>query len=85
MEFNKKIEAFQKMLFSGYVRGDKITVSDWYDESVELSTLITKPDDVNVIGEKISTYLENTFPDDAYKNFPMLGHKMAETILPHLQ
>lgn len=84
MDFDKKIIAFQKMLMSGYDRGDKITLDDWYDEAAELALLISRDEAVDVVGKKISEYLEEKFPDDAYKNFPMLGLKMSETIHPYL-
>lgn len=84
MELEKRISAFKKMLFNGYERGDKITEQDWHDEATRLALMIKEPEDISVIGNKISTYLEDTFPDDGYKNFNMLGLKMAETIHPYL-
>lgn len=84
MEFKNKIDAFQKMLFKGYERGDKIKPDDWYDEALDLATIISKSEDIDVMGKKISEYLESRFPEDTYKNFPMLGYKMAETIDPYL-
>lgn len=84
MEFENRIDAFQKMLFKGYERGDKIKVEDWYEEALELSTIISRREEIEITGKKISDYLENKFPDDTYKNFPMLGFRMAETIEPYL-
>lgn len=80
MEFNKRISLFQRMLFNGYTRGDKIFEKDWYDEAAELALEIKMKKTPVIIGKTISDYLKRTFEDDTVTDFEELGFKMAEII-----
>lgn len=85
MEFEKRIHAFRKMLFSGYIRGDKTFEKDWHDEATELALLIKYKGTERDIGVKISDFLKDKFSnDDSYTDFDFLGLKMAEKIIPYL-
>lgn len=85
MNFEKRIVAFKKMLFTGYIRGDKVFEDDWHDEATALALLIKYKDQDEVIGKKISDYLKDHFEkDDSYTDFEELGVKMAEKLNPYL-
>lgn len=85
MNFEKRIVAFKKMLFTGYIRGDKVFENDWHDESTELALIVKYKGTDKEIGKKISDYLEDKFEsDDSYTDFKELGLKMAEKLVPYL-
>lgn len=84
MEFNKKVEVFQKLLYMGYERCDKLNESDWYDEAVELALLIKKKDTVENVSARITEYLTNKFNTDTYTPFDLLGSAISKKIFNHL-
>lgn len=85
MDFEKRIEAFRKLLFIGYVRTDKVFEEDWQDEATELALEIKLKSTEDNIGNKISKYLESKFIDDTVTDFDNLGLKMANIINPKLK
>lgn len=85
MEFEKRIVAFRKMLFVGYIRGDKITEEDWHDEATELALTVKYKGEDSVVGKKISDVLTAKFEHtDGFTDFDELGLKMAEKLNPYL-
>lgn len=84
MDFQKKIDIFKKMLFIGYERTDKIKVDDWYDEAVDLATLVSSMKSKDSVEKEIKDYLEDRFKKDTYTDFVLLSKKMSDKIYDHL-